>query len=160
MAARLKLSADVSSMQIEGFSFRFREEVQQALIEASDEIFVPAIRDQLEKNKSIFTRALYESIDTVEGQSTFSQLSIRVGSELSYAMGVEKGLLPHTPEFERLREWVKVKLGLSGPDAHLVAIRISKSIREKGTQPHPYLKDTIDANEKIFAQRVFSKLRR
>lgn len=57
-----------------------------------------------------------------------------VGSPMSYAIPVELGTRPHFPPVAAIEDWVRVKFGLSGPEARNVAFLIARKIAKHGTK--------------------------
>lgn len=57
-----------------------------------------------------------------------------VGTPLSYAIPVELGTRPHFPPVDAIEDWVRVKLGITGPEARGVAFAIARKIAARGTQ--------------------------
>lgn len=69
-----------------------------------------------------------------------------VGSPLSYALPVEIGTRPHFPPVAAIEDWVKVKLGLGGPEAHGVAFAIARKIAKQGTKGAFMFRNALEAS--------------
>jgi hypothetical protein len=70
-----------------------------------------------------------------------------VGSPLAYAIPVELGTRPHFPPVDALMDWVKVKLGIDGPEARNVAFLVARKIAARGTQGAFMVKKAFDAGK-------------
>lgn len=86
---------------------------------------------------------------------TVDSVTGAVGSALPYALPVELGTKPHMPPIAPLQDWVKVKLGLTGPDGKAVAYAIARKISKVGTQGAFMVQRAFDEN-RLEMQRQFS----
>lgn len=62
-----------------------------------------------------------------------------VGSNIGYALDVQTGTEPHTPDFDQIQAWARRKLGdesAAGP--------VYRKIQQEGTDANPYITRAIE----------------
>lgn len=69
-----------------------------------------------------------------------------VGTPLSYALPVEIGTRPHFPPVAAIQDWVRVKLGLDGPEGRSAAFAIARKIAKRGTKGAFMFRDALEAS--------------
>lgn len=62
-----------------------------------------------------------------------------LGSRIHYALDVQEGTPPHTPDFEAIQAWARRKLGDEG-----AAPFVHQKIQEEGTDANPYMDRAFD----------------
>lgn len=67
-----------------------------------------------------------------------------IGTALAYAEAVEIGTAPHMPPIQPIKDWVQVKLGLSGDEGDNAAWRIAISIKRRGTKGQGTVQAVVD----------------
>jgi len=127
--------------------------------ETGNDIFLPAMQEAVVDGKMVFTEELYNSLFVEAGQTTRGGATLLMGSEVDYALAVEQGADPHSPDYERLVDWVMVKNGVDEPTARRVAASIQDSIEENGTVPHPFIMPQFEATKKQFVQATLAKFK-
>jgi len=106
-------------------------EVQRLLLEISNEL-INQIKREVPVGATGDLQRSYQIFTQEDGK-------IVLGSRLGYALAVQEGRGPHTPDFEQIRLWAKRKLGdesAAGP--------VFKKIQEEGTEPNDYLGRAFD----------------
>jgi len=69
-----------------------------------------------------------------------SDSEIVLGSNISYASFVDTGTAPHTPPFAPIQKWARRVL-----NDESAAGAVWQKIRQEGTDPNPYIDESIDA---------------
>ncbi len=102
-------------------------------------VIVPAVQAQLRKNRSIFTGELHARMTARAGVERGGPF-VDVGAfGVTYGKAIEEGQGPHSPNINRINEYVQKKMGFSGAMAISVASQIANTLRTVGSKPHPYL---------------------
>jgi len=78
---------------------------------------------------------------------------VLVGTNQTYAKGVEEGTKPHYVAPADLVLWCKRKLNLSGSEAVSASYAVSKKIQKKGTKAQPFLLPGCIAGHKEWLRR-------
>ena len=68
-----------------------------------------------------------------------------VGYDAEHAPYIEFGTRPHTPPFGPIYKWCTRKLNLHDKEAKKAAWAIINTIKNHGTEEHPYLRPAIQA---------------
>jgi hypothetical protein len=74
-------------------------------------------------------------------------LTGEVGTGLPYAEAVELGTAPHMPPIQPIKDWVAVKLGISGEEQDSAAWRIAMKIKRRGTKGQGTVQAVIDDSQ-------------
>ncbi len=112
----------------------------------AQEIYVPAIKQQIRENKSVFRGGLFQKVKIQQLEGAIPSIDVGVMG-VPYAEEVEKGGPPRKvseAEKRQIRDYVAKKNGVSGSDVERVAMAIIKTIETVGTKPHPYIKPATD----------------
>jgi len=128
----------------------FGEEFGKALDEATSFLMRQVIR-----GTPVHTGALRGSIfREIRGRG----LDIRgiVATNLAYSSFIETGLPAHTPNYDNLAGWIRLKMGLSGKDLYAMLQVIAGNIKERGIRPHFMFKKAFDAG-KMQVQKMLDK---
>lgn len=103
------------------------------------EVVVPLIREQIRKNRSRFTGELHNRMTARSGVDRGTPF-VDIGAfGVPYGLEVEKGRGPHTPDIDRIKEYVAKKMEFEGAMADSVAASIVRTLESVGSKPHPYL---------------------
>ena len=71
-----------------------------------------------------------------------------VGTAMAYAVPVELGTRPHFPPIQPLRDWVRLKLGISDEEEiEDVAWRVARKIAIRGTEGAHMFEHAFNANQ-------------
>lgn len=149
-------------LRLEGASTQI---MTKALFTSAWSIFRPAMQAELKKPKpphglpTIFEGILFNRITVkVIGQTTKTKKDITVGVgafHVPYARNIESGSPPHMPNKAKIIRWVRIKFGISGKSAAIVAYRMIKHIRERGTKAYPFVRPVfITHSDKLWADFV------
>lgn len=147
--------------------------VGRALYTSVMKEIVPEVKSNLKKNESIFRGTLFQRIRAEIDLSDPMAPAVRVGAfDVPYAMEVETGSKPHEEDFDKILEYVRKKMrvkpkalrgfrtkgGKYTLDARIAA-GIVKSIKEKGTIPHPFLIPAFEAKKAATVADFINRLR-
>lgn len=135
------------------------KETTEVFSEVAEELLLPALRDKLEENESVFTGTLRDSLRVYATEKT-----VQIVSDTGYARLLEKGSdgrVVTDAEYEKMPEWVLHKKLVRPGDtdtAQLVADRIVDQIQEQGTEPHPFVAPVIEELRPVLEERAQRKL--
>jgi len=147
-------------MQLQKMVDGFPSEVAQSMRTSGEYVLVPAIRNILRKNHSIFTGELHSRQTVSAGMKDGGKTPyIDVGAAaVNYGLAVEKGTGPHKPNENRIREYARKKMGYSGVMLDQVTAAIMDTIEAVGTVPHPHVMPAFDANKSKFFQDIVRRM--
>ena len=135
--------------------------LNEALLDAVNQIFIPAMQAHLVDNESMFTSDLHDSFSVQADRKN----SVVVTSGEDYAQFVEEGSIPRPiddAELDNLVLWAQFKFSLS-PNPEAIAVSVAESIEESGNKPHPYaapaLEETADAMYQMVARQFAVDMR-
>ncbi len=140
----------------------------RAMQTAAMHVLVPAMKRRLRSNKSVFRGVLFQhTTSRVEhvAKGNTGKSSILVGTftpAADYTLNIERGSRRHQPnasEQKKIREWVRLKLGLSGKVHNLVSMRIIRSIAKKGTMKQPYIVPVFKEERGNFTKDVWKRIK-
>jgi HK97 gp10 family phage protein len=101
----------------------------------AEQVLVRAAR----KNTPVDTGALRNSLKaTISAHS--DRITGVIGSNLKYAMAVEKGTRPHWPPLQAIEPWAR-RHGL-------VAFLVTRAISRRGTKGHHMLENALEDNRR------------
>jgi len=80
-----------------------------------------------------------------------------VASNLNRIGFLEEGIPAHTPNYANLSEWIRLKLGLTGPHLYAVLQVISKQIVKRGIKPAFMFKKAWAAGQ-IEVEKIMKKV--
>lgn len=169
MAAGLDMTLDMSEIRkaFTAKSVAVYPLAAQAMFTTSHAILVPAIKQRIRSNKSVFRGQLISRI-AVRSVVKQENPTIDVGAlGVPYAADVELGQPPHSADLTKLVEYARKKMGYpktprekkksKRPSADAVAVAIWKTLRKHGSKPHPYIMPTWDAVKGQFAVDFFRR---
>ena len=119
--------------------------IDQIVIETLNDVVLPAMRENLEKNKSNYTNTLTNSLEFISDQP--GRVVLSAGAAESYARILERGTAPRIVDQEeagRIFDWVVIKKKVTPDKAVTAAGFVIKHIQEKGNTPHEYIKPAIE----------------
>lgn len=120
---------------------------------------VPAVQSVIREKGIVFRGDLHQRTTARIALSAMSEIAVDVGPlGVPYAEQIEKGSPPFKPNFQKLKDWVRLKLGKTAVD--LVAMRIARKIMAEGTEPHPFLSEGIAAGLPLFETDFQDRFRR
>lgn len=134
--------------------------VAQVMRTSAIHVLVPAIRAQIRLNNSVFTGEYHSRQDARSGIKSGNPF-VEVGAiGVMYGRNLELGNPNgHNPNRQRIREWVRKKLGVSGRRVRYTANLIIHSILTKGTAAHPAIMPAWQQNKKAFFNDVVARLK-
>lgn len=149
--------------QLRGNIERLRRDFPQAAAQvmrtSAIAVLIPAIRDNIKKNRSVFTGEYFNRMDAVSGIENGKPF-VEVGAiGVPYGLNVEKGAPPHTPNIARIKEYVRKKLGFSGVQADTVATNIFRTIEFSGSKAKPNIMPAWQANSGRFYADFVRRMR-
>ncbi len=145
------------------FKKAMHDEIDTIIIETLNSTLLPAIRQNLINNKSIFTSTLYNSLhfsSTKPGQVVL-EASKSTGNR-EYAVILERGSKPRTvdqAETDNIVRWVLFKRKVSEERAISAANMVVRKIQKTGNVPHPYIEPALQLMMPIIKQVVAERLR-
>ncbi len=80
--------------------------------------------------------------DSIQVQQTKGG-NFAVGTNVEYAPGVQFGTDSHFVPIEPLEKWARRKFSLQPPTSFAVARGVQSSIKERGTEPNPFISRAI-----------------
>jgi len=127
-------------------------------------VLIPAIKQQVKENKSVFRGELHQRMASRTSVHTKRrEPKIEVGAlGVPYGTIIEKGSEPRLPtkrEKEKIVEWCRKKLGLTKPKARRLAGAIMYVIIHDGNKAHPYLLNTWRATKDQFWKDFTDRMR-
>lgn len=138
--------------------------VAQAMRTSALHLLVPAIRQRLRDNLSVFRGQLFQRVAVRTGIKkgwAGKEPYIEVGSfGVPYGLNVEKGSPPHEPDVSKIREYVRIKKGIPGDAGIPLVNAIVATIKAKGTKPHPFLMPAWEATRTFLVQDALSRVRK
>ena len=164
--------------KVMGYHVKMPRIVGLAMFTAAHAVTIPAIKQQIQKNRSVFRGELHTRISARSSVSSErdekgksisgTMLSaddamnpvIEIGAlGVPYAMNVEVGAPPHSPNPKKILDYVKKKMGKDGDEAKLIAAKIIDTIEEEGTKPHPFILNTWEVTAPIFMADTIARIR-
>jgi len=136
----------------------FGKLVGMSVVEAGREVLIPAMKEQLKENGSIVTGKLANSLMLTFKSDMRSRVIVDLVATVPYAASVEQGAPPHEPDRSTIKDWVRIKTGATGQGAKKLVNAVIKTIREKGSDPHPFMMPAIQSSKDEFARRVVRKV--
>jgi hypothetical protein len=120
---------------------------------------VPHVKQQIKKNRSVFTGELHARMTARSGIEK-KEPFVEIGAfGVPYGLNVEKGAGPHVANTNRVREYVKKKMGFTGVMATAVTAQILSTLEVVGSKPHPYLLPTWRARRSDFFTDFVTRMR-
>ena len=146
--AMLKVSLNTANVRLDDLMHDLSSrEIVTILRQSCQSTLIPPMKMRLQKNNSVYMGKLIGSIDTMTARVNQGEASAYVGPiGVKYAMNIEKGMKPHTPDYGNIIDWVRRKLKPNAP-VPIVAGRIVRAIQKRGIAPKPYLLVTLEANQ-------------
>lgn len=132
--------------------------VSDSMIYAAQQILVPAIQDEMRRNDNLFTGKLIKGVRAAGWSESKSGYLVVGAMGVPYAMDVEKGKGPHSPNKAKIRKYVSQKLGVSGKQGDALAAAIIASIKQKGTKAHPAIEPAFKANSQRFLKATYAQI--
>lgn len=115
------------------------EKAMDAFLEDTALAFLFDAQDKIVQNGSIASGHLVDSAKPI-----FAPLSKTVLFDTPYSDIVEFGSQPHMPPVDPLIQWAMLKFGQDREEATKTAWAVAKSIEQVGTEPHPFVRPTLD----------------
>ena len=142
------------------------DELQQVidtkLLDVVTDIMLPAIKQKLVENESVFTGALYNGL--FFSQAEPGKVALNVTPNVNYARILESGSNPRgvdNDEGERIVRWVVHKIGTED-NSKLIAAAVIAKIEGKGNDPHPFIMpavaETIESVKSAFGKEISIEL--
>ena len=103
------------------------EELLAAMTEA-DMLLLREVTDAMPAATGLTRASLFSQETPIDG----GVLGV-VGSALPHIVYVELGTRPHFPPLQPLRDWVRVKFGVSEQESYGIAFAIARKIAARGT---------------------------
>lgn len=157
MTKKMKLQVQDLTKAFRAFSVEAETVIDRAVLSGAVLVETAAKR-KLTNDRHVSTGALRASI-THRMARNESKVTAEIGSNLNYAIGVERGTSPHSVPFAVLKKWAMRK-GMSAKVANAVAAYTVLKIRMYGTQPYPFLAPSLDANRNKIYEYIFLKMQR
>jgi hypothetical protein len=129
-----KIQGNIKRLQL-----RAPELASQVMRTSAMAVIVPAVKAQIKKNRSVFTGELHARMNARSGVERHEPF-VDIGAfGVPYGLAVEKGAGPHVANTNRVREYVRKKMGFEGPMASAVVAQILSTLETEGSKPHPYI---------------------
>jgi len=162
VTARLAPASSSIVRRFEDLITRFPDLTAQAMFTSADAVLIPAIRNQIRKNRSVYRGHLHQRISArVTKDGTAPALDVgAIG--VPYSEDVELGSGPEglsSTEKMRIGKYVRQKMGYTGEEAALVAQAIIETIETEGRKPHPFLLNTWEATKEQYFVDVVARIR-
>jgi len=152
------------------WAVKMPEATAQAMYTSSQHILAPAIRRQLQTNRSIFRGQLHQRIGTrFRALLKSCEVAIDVGALLvPYGLRVEKGWKPgeDAVDFDKILQYVKKKTfggGRLDEDdkyrAESLAYAIYDTLVREGAKPHPFVMPAWECKRDEWLEDVILRLR-
>ncbi|MEM1800934.1 MAG: hypothetical protein QXF58_04255 [Desulfurococcaceae archaeon] len=110
-----------------------------SVAEIISEVLIEEMREELKRKDAIATGYLYNSF-TYKKQRGGEWAII---NEAPYSAILEFGCGPHTPPYDAILNWVKIKKKEPEGEAEKAAWRIIKKIEREGYAPRYYARDVL-----------------
>ena len=112
------------------------KQASEAMLACAEKVSIPAMKLLIAQKKISATGELEDSL---KARIRFSPRNpvVEIVAEAPHALDIELGREPHTPDFNKLVEWV-AKKKKEAPIKE-VARKVSKKIKEEGTDPKPFM---------------------
>jgi len=148
--------------RIRKFMVDFPHEAAEVMYTSAVAVVIPAARENLRKNKNIFTGETFNRLTARSGVKR-DEIFVEVGTfGVPYGKLLEEGGAgtARDHDYDRILEWVRKKLRVRG-DANqkMVATRVRDSLIKNGHRPHPFLKPAWDANSARFFRDFVNRMR-
>ena len=164
MARRAEIKLDAVKVQRKLLMMitRYPDLVSAALYTSSLNVLVPAMRQQVKQNKSVFEGTLMQGLGARASTTPKARaVSVDVGAlKVPHGIAIEKGQKPgRWPDMEKLHRWVHKKIGLQGAAAKSATFFIAKKIFKEGTKPTPFAMPAFEMNKKRFVADFARRIR-
>jgi hypothetical protein len=128
----------------------------QALYTSAHAVLIPAIKRKIKDNKSVFRGELFQRVAARTIITADREPTVEVGSlGVPYGLNVEEGAGPHSPDADKILDYVKKKMSIPEPGASRVAASITASIESSGTKAHPFIEPAWnERRDEFFADFV------
>ena len=113
-----------------------------------------SMKTSIREKDLIWRKKMISSISTSVQSVGLTSVVFALGPKVGYSETLEKGL-PHTPNIDLLRQWVRDKLGLRGTDADQVTFLLFRKFKTQGAIPHPFKRRAVE----IAGQAIVPALR-
>ena len=132
----------------------------KALYTSAMNVLIPAIRKRIRQQKNVFTGE-WANRQAARTDTTTNTATLEVGAfGVPYGLNIEQGAKPHSPDEQRIKEWVKKKLKVRGKARQdMVAKRIAAMIAAHGTKAYPTLEPVWRANSSHFYADFVARMR-
>jgi hypothetical protein len=156
MYVRVPKSLPRMAIQLRRLGFEIIDIVADSALVELRRVLIPAIQQKLIDNDSIFTSKLHDGMDAILTKKTKTEVEFDIGaSTVDYSLAVEKGTPPHTPDIDKIYDFVRFKNGVSTPMGGIVvAERVFNSIKTRGTRAHPYILPAFREQRTRVARRI------
>jgi hypothetical protein len=135
------------------------DQIDTIVNESLNDILLPAIRQNLVNNKSMFTTTLYNYLQfTTDGPG---RVVLDAGPADSYASILEKGSQPRqvdSAEADRIIRWVIFKRHVTAEQGIEAAQHVVSKIEKTGNNPHPYIEPAMELMMPIVKDAVQHRL--
>lgn len=122
----------------------------KALYTSAMHVLVPEMKKQIKANGSVFRGELHQRL-TAKAEIGDKGPQVEVGAfGVPYALNVEQGTPPHTPDINKIKDYVSKKMGVEASRVDFVAALVSRAIETRGTIPHPYLAPVWNREQRRF----------
>ena len=128
-----------------------------AMYTSSMKTLIPWIQARVKANRSVFRGQLHQRI-TAKAVIKSKEYGVDFGAlGVNYSLNVEKGAPPHKPDYKKLLQYVRKKMGLKGEDAKRVAIKIGETIEKSGSKPYPFVMPVWEGGKKQWRRDVIQR---
>lgn len=157
----IRFEIDISEVdkKLREFVTKYPETIQRIMYEQALVILVPAMREHLKVNKSIWRGELFQRINVqiVQGEEKFPAVDVgAIG--VPYAWHVEKGQPPHSEDLDKMTEYIKAKHRVDGDIARRMAAAALRTLEAVGSKPHPYIVPAWEETKAVYSSAVFARI--
>lgn len=139
---------------LQNFKGAMFKEVDKVLVESLNDVLLPAIRQNLITNKSMFTGTLYSALNFANPESGRVVLEgpDKGSGSRDYARILESGgprgrRVPRPiggAEASNIVRWIIFKRNITPEKATAAAGHVIRKIEREGSKPHPYIQPAVD----------------
>lgn len=132
----------------------------RALYTAAMKELVPDMKAQIKANRSVFRGQLHQRTTAASVFDKYNPGVIVGAIGVPYAHNVELGAPPHTADFNKLKDYVRLKLKIRGKkNIAMMAAVLHRSIKRHGTRPHPFIVPVWTAKNVSFLNDFLTRMR-
>jgi len=147
------------SRYIASMSYQMPQTMAKILRTSAMHVLVPRIRKRIKKNQSIFTGDYHSRMTVKGGVNNTSGPFVDIGAfGVPYGLNLEQGAPAHKPDYARIVEYVRRKMGMSGSAGVSQALAIIMVLQTKGSKAHPSILPVWRANSDKFFDDVVRRI--